>query len=226
MTPEVLRTRNFGVDALAIIERAADAAIFERGEFRIGLSGGNTPRPVYEALARSQDAWEGWIFTFGDERCVPPDHPESNYRMVRETLLDLKPVPLGNILRIRGEEEPRLAAAEYEQELRRSCRNAPMYCHDLLLLGMGDDGHTASLFPGTEALGVTSSWAAANFVPRLNSWRVTLTLPVLNAARHVCFLVHSAGKEEMLRKVLAGDPAYPAARVRPEGGNLTWLIAE
>jgi len=145
--------------------------------------------------------------------------------MVRETLLDHKPVPQQNILRIRGEEHPRVAAAEYEQDLRRSCRNAEIYRHDFLLLGMGEDGHTASLFPGTDALAATS-WVAPNFVPRLNSWRITLTLPILNAARHVCFLVKTAGKEEMLKKVLAGDLAFPAARVRPEDGNLTWLIAD
>lgn len=226
MAPEVFFTKNLAQDALALIGRVADVAISERGEFRFGLSGGSTPRPVYEALARSRDAWGGWIFTFGDERCVPPDHPDSNYRMVRETLFHRTPVPEENLLRIRGEEEPVKAAEEYEAALRQSCRGAPLYRHDLLLLGMGEDGHTASLFPGTEALAAQERWVAANYVPRLGSWRITLTFPVLNAARHVCFLVTRRGKEAVLERVLGGDCSLPASRVRPTNGTLTWLIGD
>lgn len=224
MHPEIIKTDNLVREALAAIERAADTAIFERGEFHIGLSGGNTPRPVYEALAASKDAWEEWVFTFGDERTVPPDSDQSNYRMAREALFGRAPIPPENILRIRGEDEPAAAAAAYESELRKRAGNAPHYRHDILLLGMGDDGHTASLFPGTEALGETEKWVVANPVPQHSTTRITLTYPVINAARHVVFLVSSKGKEDMLEEVFSGRADFPCNRVRPVQGNLTWIV--
>lgn len=224
MTPEIVHSSNFVADAVALIERAADIAIFERGEFRLALSGGNTPRPVYEALAKHRDAWSKWVFTFGDERCVPPDSDQSNYRMAREALFDHVPIPAENILRIRGEADPAVAAQEYEDELRRRAGNSSCYRHDLLLLGMGDDGHTASLFPGTAALGVTDRWVVSNFVPKFDTHRITMTYPLLNAARHVCFLVNSKGKDGILEEVFSGKSNYPSAAVRPTEGNLTWLL--
>jgi 6-phosphogluconolactonase len=224
MHPEILHTDNFVRDALAIIERAADTAIFERGEFRIALSGGNTPRPVYEALAKSHDAWGKWVFTFGDERCVPPDHEQSNFRMARETLFDPAGVPGTSILRMHGEDDPAEAAASYENALRAKSGNAPHYRHDLILLGMGDDGHTASLFPGTKALEEHDKWVVSNFVPKFDTHRLTLTYPVLNAARHVCFLVNSIGKDEMLKNVFSGHFDFPCTKIRPQQGNLTWLL--
>lgn len=226
MHPEIIKSDNFLRDALALIERAADTAIFERGEFRLGLSGGNTPRPIYEALATRQDAWEGWVFTFGDERCVPPNDKDSNYRMVREALFDKTAILPENVLRMRGESDPVSAATDYEEELKARAGSAPMYRHDLLLLGMGDDGHTASLFPGTEALAETSRWVVPNFVPRMDTWRLTLTYPVINASRQVCFLVKSTGKEDMLEKVFSGKHNFPCARVKPTQGNLIWLLGE
>lgn len=224
MTPEIVHSTNFVADAVALIERAADIAIFERGEFRLALSGGNTPRPVYEALAKHRDAWSKWVFTFGDERCVPPDSDQSNYRMAREALFDHVPIPAENILRIRGEADPAVAAQEYEDELRRRAGKQSHYRHDLLLLGMGDDGHTASLFPGTAALGVTDRWVVSNFVPKFDTHRITMTYPLLNAARHVCFLVNSKGKDGILEEVFSGKSNYPSAAVRPTEGNLTWLL--
>lgn len=224
MTPEILHSTNFVQDAVALIEREADIAIFERGEFRLALSGGNTPRPVYEALAKHRDAWGKWVFTFGDERCVPPDHTESNYRMAREALFDRVPIPGENILRIRGEADPAVAAREYEDSLRQRAGTQPIFCHDLLLLGMGDDGHTASLFPETKALQVTDRWVVENFVPQFDTHRITMTYPLLNAARHVCFLVNSKGKDEVLEQVFSGKSTYPSAAVRPTEGNLTWLL--
>ena len=224
MTPEIVHSTNFVADAVALIERAADIAIFERGEFRLALSGGNTPRPVYEALAKHRDAWSKWVFTFGDERCVPPDSDQSNYRMAREALFDHVPIPAENILRIRGEADPAVAAQEYEDELRRRAGKQSSYRHDLLLLGMGDDGHTASLFPGTAALGVTDRWVVSNFVPKFDTHRITMTYPLLNAARHVCFLVNSKGKDGILEEVFSGKSNYPSAAVRPTEGNLTWLL--
>lgn len=224
MTPEIIHSSNFVQDAVALIEREADVAIFERGEFRIALSGGNTPRPVYEALATHRDAWKKWIFTFGDERCVPPDSDQSNYRMAKEALFDRVSIPAENVLRIRGEAEPAAAAREYEGALRERAGAKGIYRHDLLLLGMGPDGHTASLFPGTEALGVTDRWVVENFVPKFDTHRITFTYPLLNAARHVCFLVNSKGKDDILDKVFSGKSDFPCAAVRPTEGNLTWLL--
>jgi len=224
MTPEILHSTNFVNDAVGLIEREADIAIFERGEFRLALSGGNTPRPVYEALAKHRDAWEKWVFTFSDERCVPPDSAESNYRMAREALFDRVPIPAENILRIRGEADPAVAAKEYEEQLRQRAGVHPIYRHDLMLLGMGDDGHTASLFPGTEAPKVTDRWVVENFVPKFDNHRITMTYPLLNASRHVCFLVNSKGKDDVLDQVFSGKSDYPCAAVRPTEGNLTWLL--
>ena len=226
MTPEIIHSSNFVADAVALIEREADIAIFERGEFHLGLSGGNTPRPVYRALAAHRDAWHEWIFSFGDERCVPPDSDQSNYRMAKEALFDPAPIPAENILRIRGEKDPSVAAQEYEEELRKHAAGHSFYRHDLLLLGMGEDGHTASLFPGTDALKENSKWVVANFVPKFNTYRVTLTYPIINAARHVCFLVNSKGKDAILAEVFSGKSNYPCAAVRPTEGNLTWLLGK
>lgn len=224
MTPEIIHSTDFVRDAISLIEREADIAIFERGEFHLALSGGNTPKPVYQALAARRDAWKEWIITFGDERCVPPDSDQSNYRMAKESFFDHAPIPAENILRVRGEAEPAVAALEYENELRQRSRGHAIYRHDLLLLGMGDDGHTASLFPGTEALGVTDRWVVSNFVPKFNTHRITFTYPLLNAARHVCFLVNSKGKDAILEEVFSGKSSYPCAAVRPVEGNLTWLL--
>ena len=224
MTPEIIHSTDFVKDAVALIERKADIAIFERGEFHLALSGGNTPRPVYEALAKHRDAWSKWIFTFGDERCVPPDSDQSNYRMAKEALFDKVPIPAENILRIRGEADPAVAAQEYEDALKARTKGNGPYRHDLLLLGMGDDGHTASLFPGTDALGITDRWVVSNFVPKFNTHRITFTYPLLNAARHVCFLVNSKGKDSILEEVFSGKSSYPCAAVRPTQGNLTWML--
>jgi len=224
MTPEIIHSTDFVRDAIALIEREADIAIFERGEFHLALSGGNTPKPVYQALAARRDAWKEWIITFGDERCVPPESDQSNYRMAKESFFDHAPIPADNILRIRGEADPAEAALEYENELRQRTRGHGIYRHDLLLLGMGDDGHTASLFPGTIALDVTDRWVVANFVPKFNTHRITFTYPLLNAARHVCFLVNSKGKDAILEEVFSGKSSYPCAAVRPVEGNLTWLL--
>jgi 6-phosphogluconolactonase len=224
MTPEIIHSTDFVKDAVALIEREADIAIFERGEFHLALSGGNTPRPVYEALAKHRDAWSQWVITFGDERCVPPDSDQSNYRMAKEALFDRVPIPAENILRIRGEADPATAAQEYEDALKARTKGDGLYRHDLLLLGMGDDGHTASLFPGTEALGETERWVVANFVPKFNTHRITFTYPLLNAARRVCFLVNSKGKDGILEEVFSGKSSYPCAAVRPTQGKLTWML--
>lgn len=224
MKPEIIHSSDFVADAVALIEKAAQEAIAERGTFRLALSGGNTPRPVYAALASRPQQWDKWIITFGDERCVPPDDAQSNYLMARTAFLNLVPIPAENILRMKGESDPAQAAAEYEAELRKLAEGETFFRHDLLLLGMGDDGHTASLFPGTEALKEDKLWVTANFVPKFDTHRITLTYPVLNASRHVCFLVNSKGKDEILDKVFAGNSGFPCEAVQPTDGKLTWLL--
>lgn len=224
MNPEIIHSPNFLEAAVSLIQRDAAAAISARGQFILALSGGNTPRPVYEALAKSDQQWDKWIFTFGDERCVPPDDEQSNYRMAKLSLFDRAPIPADNILRIHAELEPAVAADKYEQVLRGYTQKGDIFRHDLLLLGMGDDGHTASLFPGTDALKVTDRWVVSNFVPKFNTDRITMTYPVLDASRHVCFLVNSKGKDAILEEVFSGKSSYPSAAVKPTDGKLTWLL--
>jgi len=221
--------------AAGYIVRIAGEAIAARGQFSIGLPGGSTPRALFKRLASpawaSRIDWARAHVFWGDERCVPPDHAESNYRLAREMLLDRVPLPPEHSHRIAGELAPAEAARRYEAELRAFFsgdeREMPQPRFDLLLLGMGEDGHTASLFPGTTALRETERWAVENYVPRLDSWRVTLTVPAINAAAHVLFLVSGAAKAETLRAVLHGPrqpEIYPAQLVRPQAGRLLWLV--
>lgn len=221
MKPEIVHTTSFVPDSLALITGEAEKAIAARGVFRIALSGGNTPRPVYEALAKLDLPWSNWEITFGDERCVPPDNDQSNFRMANIAWFEPARVPAASILRMEGESDPSASAEKYEKEL---LSHASPYVHDLILLGMGDDGHTASLFPGTAALQVHDRLVVANYVPKFSTHRLTFTYPLLNAARHVCFLVSSPGKEAVLQGVLSGNPAYPSAAVAPADGRVTWLL--
>ncbi len=211
--------------ARAFVESAAEA-IAERGRFAVALAGGSTPRVTYEVLARDHAGdvdWPNVHVFFGDERTVPPDHEESNYRMAREALLDR--VPVGSVHRMRGELPPDEAAASYERDLSQfSGGELPVL--DLVMLGIGEDGHTASLFPETPALGVTDRLAVANPVPKLDTTRLTLTAPVLSAARAVNFLVAGVGKAEALAEILEGDAdlrRYPAKLVRPPVGPI-WMV--
>ncbi|MEY2531949.1 MAG: 6-phosphogluconolactonase [Verrucomicrobiota bacterium] len=230
MNREVFRTKSFVADAANFIIDLTRKSLAERNEFRIALSGGNTPRPVYTEVARiGRDfSWDRTLITFGDERCVPPDDEQSNYRMARETLFVPANVPEKSIMRMRGEIDPKIAAQEYQDhiDLLATQRGEQIYRHDLILLGLGEDGHTASLFPGTAALEETTRRVAANFVPKFNTWRLTFTLPLINHARHVCFLVNAAKHADLVERVLQGDPQYPASRVNPTAGDLTWIIGE
>src|SRR3954470_528623 len=230
MKREVVRSQNFVHDAAEFILRHARVALAERDQFRIALSGGNTPRPVYTEFARiARDLpWDRVHFTFGDERCVPPDDPQSNFRMARESLFVLGNVPAKSIARMRGEIDPQIAAQEYQDglDVLAAQRGEMIYRHDLILLGVGDDGHTASLFPDTPALEETARKIVANFVPKFDSWRITFTYPLINLARHVCFLANAHKNRALLDQVLAADPQFPAARVAPVDGDLTWLLAE
>src|SRR5437773_5673489 len=226
--PRVIRTKNFVADAAHLILEQARKAMVERNEFRIALSGGNTPAPVYARLAAEVHdfPWEKVRFTFGDERCVPPSDPQSNFRMARENLFAPAAVPEKSIMRMRGEIDPQISAHEYEQQLDAIAaqHGEPTYQHDLILLGLGDDGHTASLFPGTVALEETIRCVVANFVPKLNAWRLTFTFPLINRARHICFLVGARKNAGLIQRVLKGDPQFPVSRVNPSTGNVTWMI--
>jgi 6-phosphogluconolactonase len=210
---------------------SAQQAIGARGRFCVALSGGTTPRALYERLAEpafgSAIAWPRVHLFWGDERCVPPDDPASNYRVARDSLLSKIAIPAGNVHRMSGEKEPRAAAAEYEELLRDFFGLAPGVWPrlDLILLGLGEDGHTASLFPGTPAVNETGRLVVANHVAKLRADRLTLTLPVVNAARYVVFLVAGASKAGAVRQILSGaGSALPAAQVQLADGRLVWLL--
>lgn len=210
--------------------RCAEAAIAERGRFCVALSGGNTPRSVYALLAQDRKnrlPWEKIYVFFGDERCVPPDHPDSNYRMARESLLSKVPIPPQNVFRVHAELQPAVAASEYDRQLRAFFRltdNAwPAF--DLVLLGIGEDGHTASLFPGSAALTEQSRLVVANWVEKFQTYRITFTYPVLNHAEEVLFLASGESKAQILRDLFdpAKKDAYPAQGVLPQHGRLLWI---
>lgn len=213
----------------------AESAVQARSMFSVALAGGSTPKGLYTLLASDESfsqriPWANTHVFFGDERCVPPDHADSNYRMARESLLSRVAIPAENIHRMRGEDpDPAAAAASYERELRSALRTAPDAFPriDLVLLGMGADGHTASLFPGTPAPAERKLAVTAAFVPKLNASRLSLTLPTLNAARAVAFLAAGADKAETLAGVLGpAEPPqhFPARSVAPADGRLTWLV--
>lgn len=195
----------------------------------ISLSGGSTPKSLYALIAQraaEDDAlrgidWSRVHFFFGDERCVPPTHADSNYRMVRETLLARGTFPDSNVHRIKTELAPEAAAQGYEQELRNHFGGVPAF--DLSWLGMGPDGHTASLFPDTAAVSEKNKLVVPNFVPKFDATRVTLTFPVFNGARKVQFLVTGGDKASMVKKVLVAREDFPSGAIRP-AGDLEWLL--
>jgi 6-phosphogluconolactonase len=214
-----------------VVDAAGDA-LSNRGIFRIALSGGSTPRSLFRMLAsrrfRGRGGWERTRIFFVDERCVPPADDRSNYRMAKEHLLGPLRIPEANVFRIRGEEEPRRAAREYERVLSREFGGrVPRF--DFVLLGLGADGHTASLFPGTRAIAERARAVAANYVPPLGEWRVTLTLPVLGAGRRVVFLAVGREKRDAVAAVLRrkrGSAGLPASLVKPRRGSLVWILDE
>ncbi len=204
-------------------------AVQARGRFTVALSGGSTPKALYSLLASKPDIpWDKIYFFWGDERHVPPDHPESNYRMTSEALLSKVPVRRENIFRIHAEEKDAPAAAlQYEQALQDFSHLSPGQFprFDLVLLGIGTDGHTASLFPGTAALNETKRLVVANWVPKFSAHRLTFTFPVLNAAAYVIFLASGPDKAAILHQVLENSSAdLPSQRVHPSHGKLLWLI--
>jgi 6-phosphogluconolactonase len=221
-------------EAVALWSRRARDAVAARGAFRVLLSGGSTPRRLFQLLAaadmRDSLPWRDTELFWGDERCVPPDHADSNYRMTREALLDAVGPPARGVHRLEGERGDLDAAArDYQAAVARAFGAAvdgPPPRFDLVLLGMGGDAHTASLFPGTAALGETDRWFVANEVPQLATRRLTATYPLLNAARAVVFLAAGADKAPALARVLAatGDSAAAPARGVAPQGTLEWVI--
>lgn len=226
MAREVLRTKTFASDAANFILTKARESLRDRDEFRIALAGGNTPRSVYAEMAQRDLLWKKFLFTFGDERCVPPESDESNFRMANEALFQPASVPDSSILRMRGEIEPVLAAKEYQAQLDALAAKRRIFEHDLILLGLGDDGHTASLFPGTDALSETERRVVANYVAKLNSWRLTFTFPLIFAARAVCFLIGANKDPKLIERIFSGDPTLPAARVDQNAKSVIWIIEQ
>jgi 6-phosphogluconolactonase len=220
--------------AACAFEDLARLKLIEGKAFYAALSGGLTPRLLYQILAGrallGRIQWNNIQLFQVDERCVPPDHPDSNYRMIREALLDTADIPPENFHRMRAEQaDLEEAARDYAHEL--ACVLKPQDGLrprlDIVFLGLGPDGHTASLFPGTAALDEQSVWVRPNHVERLGMHRLTMTLPLLNAAAHVIFLVAGADKAECLRTVLEGPPGkLPAQRIQPLDGSLSWFLDE
>jgi 6-phosphogluconolactonase len=209
------------------------SAVKARGIARVAISGGTTPKAMFSLLASepfvSRVAWDKLDLYWVDERCVPPDDAESNYRMTREALLSKVPLPADRIHRMEGELEPEVAAARYEAAIRNGFKleGAETPTFDLVLLGMGDDGHTASLFPHTEALNEMSHIVVANHVPQKDTWRITLTWPVINQGREVAFLIEGDKKAQVLHDVFEGPyqpETYPSQIIRPASGKLVLLL--
>lgn len=214
---------------------AVEQSIAARNTARIAISGGNTPRETFALLAdasrpfRARIDWSRLLLFWVDERCVPPDDADSNYHMTREALLSKVPLPESNIVRIEGELDPEEAAARYESALRNRFRleGAELPRFDLVLLGLGDNGHTASLFPHSDALDSMMRLAVAVHVEAKNPWRVTLTWPVINHASQVVFQIQGSAKAQVLRNVMLGPyqpDVLPAQLIRPENGELTLLL--
>lgn len=211
------------------IVAAAAHAVERSGTFSFVLSGGSTPKRLYELLAsdacRGRIDWSHVEIFFGDERTVPPDSPESNFHTANVTFLSKMPIPPRNIHRMRGEIDPNEAAVEYGRLLQ--ARFGETGGPDLTLLGMGDDGHTASLFPGTEALKQTHHRCVANYVPKFATWRMTMTAPFLNRSGLVLILVSGLRKAPVLQQVLHGPPnpqTFPVQMIAPAGGRLIWIV--
>ncbi len=230
---EILRVTDGDALALAGAEAfvaTAKSAIANHGKFTVALSGGSTPRKMHRMLSTeplvNQVEWDKVHVYWGDERSVPPDHPDSNYFMAKETLLDHVPIPASQIHRMKSEDNPEVAATAYGKLLKAHF-NPPDSRFDLILLGMGDDGHTASLFPHTTALNEQNHRCTANYVPKLETWRITITTRVINNASKVLFLVGGANKAQSLKQVLQGEhnpQTYPAQLITPEYGELIWMV--
>lgn len=218
--------------AAHILADACEEAINERGVFKIALSGGQTPIPLFRLLAGQDWAehlpWGKMTFFWVDERCVDPDHPDSNYGLARRELLSH--VPATHFFRMRGDTDPFEAAKKYEEQIRADFNLGPQDLprFDFVILGMGADGHTGSIFPNSPALVEKKQLVIDQYVPELKEDRITLTLPVLNNARSCLFLVTGSEKNDVLSKALnlLAEPTLPAQMVRPTFGDLIWIVDE
>jgi 6-phosphogluconolactonase len=220
--------------ARAVADRfVADAknGIAKSGRFSVALAGGSTPKLTYQLLNtdqyRRQVSWSKTHVFFGDERMVPPDHPDSNYLTAQETLLAHAPIPANNVHPIRGVGEPSESAQLYERELKTFFQGQSWPRFDLVLLGIGEDGHTASLFPRADALNENFKWVVATWIEKLKTFRITLTAPAINHAVHIVFIVTGAKKAARLKQVLHGPPEpllLPAQLIRPVEGLLEWVV--
>ena len=205
-------------------------AVAIRGEFTVALSGGSTPRSLYEVLAdpdepfRALVPWPNIHFFWSDERHVAPDHPDSNYRMAYEVMLSHVPVSRKNVHRIPSENADASAVAHAYEERLKEITKANLPQLDLILLGLGTDGHTASIFPGSEVVHESKRLVAAPWVEQLKTYRITMTLPLINNAASVLFLVSGIEKAEIVKEVLQGSKRYPAQEVKPAGGELLWML--
>ena len=219
-------TKTIFADPMALARGAAEYFLARRPQ-TVALSGGSTPKLMFQILAdefREQVAWSTIQFFWSDERHVPPDHPESNYRMANEALLSHVPVPPGNVHRIRGENPNAAdAASEYEETIIAVTKQS-LPRLDLIFLGLGTDGHTGSIFPGSEVLHESKRLVAAPYVEKFKSYRITMTLPLLNNGATVVFLVSGAEKAQILKEVLEGENKYPAQAVKPTHGELIWML--
>jgi len=223
-TPEALADR-----AAADFTQLVQKTLTERPRFTVALPGGMTPKLFFTRLTqepyRAQVPWEKVRVFWGDERCVPPDHLESNFRVARENLLEKVPIASAHVNRIRGEDPPPEAARAYAKILHDTFKDPDWPTFDLIILGMGMDGHTASLMPQTAALQEERRWAVENVVRSLQTVRITLTLPVINRARNVWFLVTGAKKHAAYEQAQAGPSEdCPASLVQPETGELVWYV--
>ncbi len=227
MISRIIHSTDFAQEGARLILAHARETLEKRGLFRLGLTGGRSPRAVNDALvAEAGDLpWNKLQLTFGDERCVPPVDAESNFRIARESLIDPMGIPDGNVFRIRGEIDPAAAAQEYEAKLAAVAARLgeERYVHDLLLLGLGEDGHIASLFPDSAALDEKSRNVLPVIGPKPPPQRITMTLPLINSSRQILFLVPDAGKRAVVEAVIDGDARYPATRVRALE-QVTWLL--
>lgn len=224
-------------DPIQLAERAAEfireqaqKAITRHGRFDLVLSGGSTPEATYQSLMAGGDVeWPSVYLYWGDERCVPPTDAASNFRMADRALISSVPVPEEHIFRIHGEDDPQAAAEAYQRVLETRFADEGQPRFDLVLLGLGPEAHTASLFPGTLALKEEGRWVVPNYVDKLTSWRVTLTPAAINSALQVLFLVQGKEKAPAVRQVLEGDRnpiQWPAQMIQPTDGTAHWFLDE
>jgi 6-phosphogluconolactonase len=219
-----------GLRAASIFSDLSKIAVAAKGRFSVAVSGGSTPLRLYEILGstfRKDIPWDRTEIFWADERCVSPGHEDSNYKGVHDALLSRIDIPAANIHRIKGEMSYEEGAREYEEDLKRYFANSGSCAFDLVILGLGEDGHTASLFPESAALAEKEKFAVTVYVEKLRSWRITLTIPVLNNSSSILFLVTGLKKAGILKEILGGSgnsQKYPAGLISPVAGELTWLI--